>query len=95
MSGVPLGLARRAIDIVRTIADDKLIVPELVMMKDVVRVQLAVAEAETTLGAARAYAYDCLDRLWDTVVGRQRSVRRASRLQSSCRVRTRSEPRVR
>jgi indole-3-acetate monooxygenase len=67
MSGVPLGLARRAIDIVRTVSADKLIVPDLVMMKDVVRVQLAVAEAETTLGAARAYAYESLDRLWDAV----------------------------
>ena len=67
MSGVPLGLARRAVDIVRDLAADKLVVPELVLMKDMTRVQLAVAEAETKLGAARAYVYDSLDRLWATV----------------------------
>ena len=67
MSGVPLGIARRAIDYVRDLAADKLIVPELVLMKDMVRVQLAIAEAETMLGAARAYVYDSLDRLWETV----------------------------
>lgn len=67
MSGVPLGIARRAVEIVRDLAAEKLIVPELVLMKDMTRVQLAVAEAETTLGAARAYVYDSLDRLWETV----------------------------
>lgn len=67
MSGVPLGIGRRAIDIVRDLAAEKLVVPELVLMKDMTRVQLAVAEAETKLGAARAYVYESLDRLWDTV----------------------------
>lgn len=68
MPGVPLGLARRAIDIVRDLAADKLVMPELVMMKDQVRVQLAVARAETMLGAARAYAYSALDLMWETVL---------------------------
>jgi alkylation response protein AidB-like acyl-CoA dehydrogenase len=67
MAGVPLGLARRAIAYVRDLAADKLVVPELVLMKDLTRVQLAIAEAETMLGAARAYVYNSLDRLWDTV----------------------------
>jgi alkylation response protein AidB-like acyl-CoA dehydrogenase len=67
MSGVPLGIGRHAIDVVRDLAAEKLVVPELVMMKDMTRVQLAIATAETLLGAARAYVYDALDRLWDAV----------------------------
>jgi alkylation response protein AidB-like acyl-CoA dehydrogenase len=68
MPGVPLGIARRAIDLVRDSAAEKLVVPELVVMAELPRVQIAVARAETMLGAARAYVYDSLDRLWETVV---------------------------
>jgi alkylation response protein AidB-like acyl-CoA dehydrogenase len=67
MAGVPLGIARRAIDIVRELAPNKLVVPDLVMMAEVPRVQIAVARAETRLGAARAFVYESLDRLWETL----------------------------
>jgi alkylation response protein AidB-like acyl-CoA dehydrogenase len=68
MPGVPLGIARRAIDLVRDIAADKLVIPDFVLMRDLPRVHLALARAETMLGAARAFVYESLDRLWDTVV---------------------------
>jgi indole-3-acetate monooxygenase len=64
MPGVGLGLARRAIDVVRALSADKFMVPELVLMRDLVRVRRAVAQAEMQLGAARAYVYDSLDRVW-------------------------------
>jgi indole-3-acetate monooxygenase len=67
MSGVPLGLARRAIDLVVELAQDKLVMPEMVMMREQARVQIDVARAETALGSARAYVYESLDRLWDVL----------------------------
>ena len=53
MPGGPLGLATNAIDVVRALSADKLVVPELVLMRDLVRVRRMVAQAETQLGAAR------------------------------------------
>ena len=67
MSGVPLGIARRAIDVVVETAPGKLVMPEMQMMKDLRRVRSAVAHAEAVLGAARAYVYESLDRAWETL----------------------------
>jgi alkylation response protein AidB-like acyl-CoA dehydrogenase len=64
MAGVPLGIARRAIDIAIAVADEKLLVPEMVMMRDTSRARLAIADAEAQYGAARAYVFDALDRFW-------------------------------
>jgi alkylation response protein AidB-like acyl-CoA dehydrogenase len=65
LNGVPLGLARRAIDTVRAIAEHKVVMPDLVLLKDVPRVRAALARAEMWLGAARAYTYHTLDRVWE------------------------------
>jgi alkylation response protein AidB-like acyl-CoA dehydrogenase len=65
MHGVPLGLARRAIDAVTKLAHEKVMMPELVRMKDVPRVRAALARAEMQLGAARAYTYETLDAVWE------------------------------
>lgn len=59
--GVPLGLARRAIDEVIAIASSKVLMPQFVTMREVPRVQQAVAAAETALRSARAYSYATLD----------------------------------
>jgi alkylation response protein AidB-like acyl-CoA dehydrogenase len=64
MAGVPLGLARRAIDLVIAIADEKLLVPEMVLMRDTSRAQASIAHAEAQLGAAHAYVYNALDDAW-------------------------------
>jgi alkylation response protein AidB-like acyl-CoA dehydrogenase len=63
-SGVPLGLARRAIDEVKAIAAEKVVMPDMVPMRDVPRVRGHVATAEMTLGAARAFVYRTLDAVW-------------------------------
>ena len=68
--GVPLGLARGAIDTVKRIAGQKrqanwTRAGEPLLMKEVPRVRAGVARAEMLLGAARAYVYESLDRLWD------------------------------
>jgi alkylation response protein AidB-like acyl-CoA dehydrogenase len=72
MAGVPLGIARRAIDELCAIAGQRTVAipPPPVLLKSLPRVRLAVARAESLLGAARAYVYDTVERLWDEVVTR-------------------------
>jgi len=65
MHGVPLGLARRAIDEVKAIAADKVLTPEMIPMRESPRVRTAIASAELALGAARDHSYAVLDRVWD------------------------------
>ena len=67
MHGVALGLARRAIDVVQKLAAEKTLLPELVLMRNVPRVRSGFARAEMMLGAARAYAYESVDRVWDAL----------------------------
>jgi alkylation response protein AidB-like acyl-CoA dehydrogenase len=67
MHGVALGIARRAIDVVQKLAAEKTLVPELVLMKNVPRVRSALARAEGMLGAARAYTYETMDRVWEAL----------------------------
>lgn len=88
MHGVPLGLARRAIDVVREIAEHKVVMPEFVKMKDLPRVRAALARAEMQLGAARAYTYETLDAVWerlcagDALTREQRVALALSRIQA-------------
>jgi alkylation response protein AidB-like acyl-CoA dehydrogenase len=63
--GVPLGLARRAIDEAIAVAETKLLMPQFVYMRDVPRVRDAIADAEMMLRSARAFAYSTLDAIWD------------------------------
>jgi alkylation response protein AidB-like acyl-CoA dehydrogenase len=69
MAGVPLGVARRAIDELCSLAGKKILAlpPPPVLIKNLPRVRLAVARAESLLGAARAYVYETVERLWDEV----------------------------
>jgi alkylation response protein AidB-like acyl-CoA dehydrogenase len=69
MAGTPLGLARRAIDELCAIAGKKVVAlpPPPVLIKNLPRVRLAVAQAESKLGAARAYVYETVRRLWSEV----------------------------
>lgn len=69
MAGTPLGLARRAIDELCAIAGQKIVAlpPPPTLIKNLPRVRLAVAQAESKLGAARAYVYDTVRRLWSEV----------------------------
>jgi len=67
MHGVALGIARRAIDVVQRLAGEKTLIPELVLMKNVPRVRSALARAEGILGAARAYTYETMDRVWEAL----------------------------
>jgi alkylation response protein AidB-like acyl-CoA dehydrogenase len=66
MAGTPLGLARRAIDELIALAGSKIVAipPPPVLIKNLPRVRLAVAQAESMFGAARAYVYETVHRLW-------------------------------
>ncbi|MFT7601189.1 MAG: alkylation response protein AidB-like acyl-CoA dehydrogenase [Acidimicrobiales bacterium] len=88
-AGVPLGIARAAIDALVDVADGKASAAlggqakEGRTLADEVQCQEAVAIAEVKLGAARAYTYDTVAELWDVlqagerVQPKQRAVYRA------------------
>jgi hypothetical protein len=67
MHGVALGLARRAIDVVSALAEQKTLVPELVLMKNVPRVRSAGPRRGPARRRARACVYETLDRLWEAL----------------------------
>ncbi|GIH72485.1 acyl-CoA dehydrogenase family protein [Sphaerimonospora thailandensis] len=65
MPGVPLGIARAALDLVREMAGTRVERATGLPWTDTYRVQMAIAEAEMELGAVRYAVYGSLDRLWD------------------------------
>jgi alkylation response protein AidB-like acyl-CoA dehydrogenase len=63
--GVPLGVARAALDHVRELAADRVERGTDTAWKDSYRVQTAIGEAEMELSAARYAVYGTLDDLWN------------------------------
>jgi alkylation response protein AidB-like acyl-CoA dehydrogenase len=86
MAGVPLGVARRALDELIALAGKKVIAlpPPPVLLKNLPRVRLAVARAESLLGSARAYVYETVERLWAEVVEQGAGVGRGAAQRRSC-----------
>ena len=78
--GVPLGMARRAIDEVITLAETKGVPAfgprEPPKLRDTVQVQEAVARAEAELGGARALCYGTVADLWSALLAGQRPTAR-------------------
>ncbi|MGE0824343.1 MAG: acyl-CoA dehydrogenase family protein [Candidatus Binatia bacterium] len=72
-AGVPLGIARAAIDAVIELANRKELMPDphklfdSRLLRDESRVHEAVAVAEGSLAAARAFTYATLAELWETL----------------------------
>jgi alkylation response protein AidB-like acyl-CoA dehydrogenase len=64
---VALGCARRMIDDFRDLAQRKLVPPTMTPLKNEVRAQVALAEANMRLGAARAYQDSSLSSVWQTL----------------------------
>lgn len=64
MSGVPLGIAADAIDAAVAMLHDKSDRISGMAYRDMPRVQMAVAEAQAKLGAARAYVFHSLETQW-------------------------------
>jgi indole-3-acetate monooxygenase len=62
--GVPLGIARAALDTAEAILQDKILMPEMRPARGDPRVRAAVARAEAMVGSARSYAFDVVGALW-------------------------------
>jgi alkylation response protein AidB-like acyl-CoA dehydrogenase len=65
--GVPLGIARDALDVARAIWIDKVIVPDMRPARDDPRVRATIARAEAMVGSVRSYTYDLLGAFWATL----------------------------
>jgi alkylation response protein AidB-like acyl-CoA dehydrogenase len=68
LPAVALGCAWRMIDDLRAMAQHKIVMPAMQLMKDEYRVQVALADATARLGAARAYQNDRIGALWETLL---------------------------
>src|SRR5207244_7266779 len=64
MSGIPLGIARDAIDTVTQIVSQKVDVNDGCRYRDLPRVQSAIAQAEGLYGAAKSYVMSSLETQW-------------------------------
>lgn len=74
--GVPLGIARAAIDTLCELAARKVVPPKGGLLRDDVFVQSALARAEAALASARAYLFEALGELWaEVAAGREPSLR--------------------
>jgi indole-3-acetate monooxygenase len=64
ISGVPLGTARRMIELVSETMQTKVEIPGGRPYKNLPRIQSAIADAEMMLGAARSYVFSAMEQEW-------------------------------
>jgi alkylation response protein AidB-like acyl-CoA dehydrogenase len=85
IAGVPLGIARAAIDGVVALAASKTPRASPVVLRDNATVQTDVARAEVLLGSARAYLFATIRALWDEVAaGVEASARQRMMVRLAC-----------
>jgi alkylation response protein AidB-like acyl-CoA dehydrogenase len=70
-AGVPLGLARSALDFVEELSARKELTPGLALREDG-QVQETIAKAEAAIEAARCYVYRTLENLWATLCAEEK-----------------------
>ena len=66
-AGVPLGIARGALDFMLELCTEKEMMPSRRLLRDDTQVQETIARAEASVGAARSYVYRTLEELWETL----------------------------
>jgi alkylation response protein AidB-like acyl-CoA dehydrogenase len=66
-TGVPLGIARGALDCVLELCGRKELMPSRQLLRDDTHTQETIAWAEASIEAARNYAYGTLEDLWETL----------------------------
>jgi alkylation response protein AidB-like acyl-CoA dehydrogenase len=66
-TGVPLGIARGALDCVLELCGRKELMPSRQLLREDTQVQETIAWAEASVAAARNYAYGTLEDLWGTL----------------------------
>ncbi|MFI1582237.1 acyl-CoA dehydrogenase family protein [Embleya sp. NPDC020630] len=67
LPGVPLGIARAALEAAEDLLADKIAVPEMRPAREDPRVRTGVAQAHAMVGAARSHLYDVLGELWSAL----------------------------
>jgi alkylation response protein AidB-like acyl-CoA dehydrogenase len=67
MAAVPLGVARAAIEEARIVASSKVIMPSFTYARDDPTVQDCLGRAEAMVRSARAYLFDEVGRIWETL----------------------------
>jgi alkylation response protein AidB-like acyl-CoA dehydrogenase len=76
VAAVGLGIARAALDELTALAIEKTPSFSTARMADKPVTQVELARAEATLGGARAFLYDALDDVWETVVAGREPTKR-------------------
>ena len=83
--GVGTGIARAALVAFERLANDKTPFREIELLRERPQAQLAMAEAEARLGAARAYVFETVNDMWTaTCAGRPVSLRDQARVRLAC-----------
>jgi alkylation response protein AidB-like acyl-CoA dehydrogenase len=67
MPGVPLGIARAALEEAKEVAQGKVIFPDMTLARDDGILQWNIGRAEALVGSARAYVFDAVGRFWDAI----------------------------
>lgn len=67
VAAVPLGLARRAIDEVRLAAESKIVMPQMVPLRELATTQDALGRAEAIVAANRTWFHDVVARAADSL----------------------------
>lgn len=76
LAPVALGIARAALNELTELAQTKVPTMSMAVLADRAAGQVDIARAEAKLGSARAFLYDAIDDMWDTVlVGREPTMR--------------------
>lgn len=85
IAAVALGIARAALDELTQLAPSKTPAMSMAPLSEKPVAQSQIARAEATLCAARAFMYDTVDDLWQTVVCQQEpSMRQRALLRAAC-----------
>jgi alkylation response protein AidB-like acyl-CoA dehydrogenase len=66
-AGIPIGLARRAVDELAAIAPGKLVVPELAFLGDLDHLHDRLARARALIASSRALIHDVVGAAWDEI----------------------------
>jgi alkylation response protein AidB-like acyl-CoA dehydrogenase len=69
IAGVPLGIARAAIDAFMDLAESKTSAGSTQVLRDKAAVQAEIGRAEVVLRSARAFLFEAVDALWDAGEG--------------------------